>query len=147
MVSFWHKCPFAAHVVLAISNIESMIILGNHAHQIWWAEIHAGHLSLTSHGDINGVQSCSKHFNDHLIWIVYNREGGIFREPQNLVAAIFFNNPGRHGAAAHPGSAEEPGVAAPPTCFHLPCKLTFSDRRENHCFRKIHFLLDIEKKR
>lgn len=38
-------------------------------------------LSLTSHADIKWVQSCCKHFDNDLIWVVDDGETGIFSEP------------------------------------------------------------------
>lgn len=38
-------------------------------------------LSLTSHADVNWVQSCCKHFDYNLIGVVDDGETGIFSEP------------------------------------------------------------------
>lgn len=36
------------------------------------------------------------HFDDHLVWIVYDGESGVFGESEHTVVSVLINNPGLH---------------------------------------------------
>lgn len=64
-------------------------------------------MSLASHADVNGVQTCCKHFDNHLIGVGDDGEAGIFGKSQNIIASIFINDPCGHDTFTAAGGLEK----------------------------------------
>lgn len=72
--------------------------------------------SLTSHLDVQWIQARRVHLDDHLVGVVDDGEAGVLSEPQDVIAAIFVDDPGGHDGGAHATDTELPFLraAAPP---------------------------------
>lgn len=73
---------------------------------------------LTSHVDIQGIESSCMHFDDHLVWIVYDGESGVFGKSEHTVVSVFIDHPGLHYRPKAGRSAES---------FNTPCMLIQPD--------------------
>ena len=99
--------------------------------------------SLTPHADVQWVQSCRTHFDDHLVGVVDDGETGVPSEPQNIVASILVNDPGWHDVPACAGGGErsaEPGnrwwspeTTQPPPAHQVSGRSHLRSLRSAHC--------------
>lgn len=94
------------------------------------------YLSPTSHRQINRVESCCKHLDNHLVGVSDGGETDVSAEPEDVIAAIVINHPGRHSAAANSGNTQQSSLAALQRHFNV-CILSFTEPQKQLTLRKM----------